>query len=78
MPFSSTVDHVKHPQVATLGLMAMDSASELGKKVDDHLRKLYHKKPLLFKKYSKYGCILESERREKIWKAMQDGLLRKS
>ena len=41
MPFSSTVDNVKHPQVATLGLMAMDSASELGKKVDDHLRRLY-------------------------------------
>lgn len=41
MPFSSTVDNVKHPQVATLGLMAMESASELGKKVDDHLRRLY-------------------------------------
>ncbi|MCI8632680.1 MAG: ribose-phosphate pyrophosphokinase [Lachnospiraceae bacterium] len=42
MPFSTTVDHVKHPQVATLGLMALDSANELGKKVDEHLRELYH------------------------------------
>lgn len=42
MPFSTTVDHVKHSQVATLGLMAMDSANELGKKVDDHLRELYN------------------------------------
>ncbi len=41
MPFSSTVDNVKHPQVATLGLMAMESASELGKKVDEHLKRLY-------------------------------------
>lgn len=41
MPFSSTVDNVKHVQVATLGLMAMESASDLGKKVDEHLRKLY-------------------------------------
>lgn len=41
MPFSSTVDNVKHLQAAPLGLLVMDSAKELGEKVDDHLRKLY-------------------------------------
>jgi len=39
MPFS--VDNVKHNQFAPLGLMVFDSASELGAKVDMHLRKLY-------------------------------------
>lgn len=41
MPFSSTVDNVKYLQSAPLGLIVMDNATELGKKVDDHLRKLY-------------------------------------
>ena len=36
MPFSSTVDNVKHPQVATLGLMAMDSASDFVKSQADY------------------------------------------
>ena len=48
MPFSSTVDNVKHPQVATLGLMAMESASELGKKVDEHLQELYGRNATMF------------------------------
>ena len=41
MPFSSTVDNVKHLQTAPLGIMAFDSAKEIGQKVDEHLRRLY-------------------------------------
>lgn len=41
MPFSSTVDNVKHVQVAPLGLIVLDSAAELGAKVDERLKKLY-------------------------------------
>ena len=41
MPFSSTVDNVKHNQVAPLGIIAMESAAELGAKVDERLKKLY-------------------------------------
>lgn len=41
MPFSATSDHVKHQQVAPLGLLTMDSAKELGRQVDEHLQTLY-------------------------------------
>lgn len=41
MSFSSTVDNVKHLQVAPLGIIAMDSAKALGEKVDRHLQKIY-------------------------------------
>ncbi len=41
MPFSATSDHVKHQQVAPLGLLTMDSAKELGHQVDEHLQTLY-------------------------------------
>lgn len=41
MPFSLTVDNVRHKQVAPLGLIALSSAAELGEQVDTRLRKLY-------------------------------------
>ena len=41
MPFDASTESITHLQVANLGLVAMDSASELGKKVDRHLKKLY-------------------------------------
>lgn len=41
MPFSLTVDNVRHKQVAPLGLIALSSAAELGGQVDTRLRKLY-------------------------------------
>lgn len=41
MPFSTTVDNYKHPQVAPLGLCVLESSRELGEKVDQRLRKLY-------------------------------------
>ena len=37
MPFSSTVDNVKHLQTAPLGIMAFDSAKELLKLADARL-----------------------------------------
>ena len=40
MPFDASTESITHLQVANLGLVAMDSASELGKKVDRHLKKL--------------------------------------
>ncbi len=46
MAFSTTVDfeHRRHRQVASVGLIAMDSAKELGEKVDNHLRSFYQEK----------------------------------
>ncbi len=41
MPFDASTESITHLQVANLGLVAMDSASEFGKKVDGHLKKLY-------------------------------------
>ena len=41
MPFSLTVDNVKHNQVAPLGLICMESARELGTQVDRRLQTLY-------------------------------------
>ena len=41
MPFDASTESITHLQVANLGLMATDSASELGKKVHRHLKKLY-------------------------------------
>ena len=41
MPFDGSTVGITHLQVANLGLMATDSASELGKKVHRHLKKLY-------------------------------------
>ena len=46
MSFSTTVDreHREHRQIASLGLMVMDSAKELGAMVDKHLQNFYQQK----------------------------------
>lgn len=41
MSFNIKSDQIEHVQVAPMGILLMRGTEEIGKKVDEHLRKLY-------------------------------------